>query len=89
MDGRLKGPPHSGERREPRFYRDTWAERPDGFQTWGRGAGENDLRQCSVRQGRDPDDIAKAVVFLASDDSSYITGIELIVDGGFAQVQAR
>jgi len=33
-----------------------------------------------------PDDIAKAVVFLASGDSSYITGTELFVDGGFAQV---
>jgi len=42
----------------------------------------------SVPLGRfgTPDETAKAVVFLASDDSSYITGTELFVDGGFAQV---
>jgi NAD(P)-dependent dehydrogenase (short-subunit alcohol dehydrogenase family) len=33
-----------------------------------------------------PDEIAKAIVFLAADDSSYISGIELAVDGGMNQV---
>ncbi len=33
-----------------------------------------------------PDDVAKAVVFLASSDGSYVTETELFVDGGFAQV---
>src|SRR5258707_5321356 len=40
----------------------------------------------SVPLGRfgTPDEVAKAVVFLASNDSSYVTGTELFVDGGFA-----
>jgi NAD(P)-dependent dehydrogenase (short-subunit alcohol dehydrogenase family) len=33
-----------------------------------------------------PDEVAEAVAFLASADSSYITGTEMFVDGGFAQL---
>ena len=55
------------------------------------GLGSDDLKKglvAAVPLGRlgQPDEIAKAVVFLASDDSSYVTGIELFVDGGMAQI---
>jgi NAD(P)-dependent dehydrogenase (short-subunit alcohol dehydrogenase family) len=33
-----------------------------------------------------PDDISAAALYLASDDSAFVTGIELLVDGGYAQV---
>jgi NAD(P)-dependent dehydrogenase (short-subunit alcohol dehydrogenase family) len=47
-----------------------------------------DYMATQVPLGRvgDPDEIAKAAVFLASDDSSFVTGIELFVDGGQAQI---
>ena len=42
----------------------------------------------TVPMGRmgEPDEVAKAALYLASDDSSFVTGIELFVDGGRAQV---
>ena len=42
----------------------------------------------TIPMGRmgEPEEIAKGALFLASDDSSFITGIELFVDGGRAQI---
>jgi NAD(P)-dependent dehydrogenase (short-subunit alcohol dehydrogenase family) len=43
---------------------------------------------AAVPLGRiaDPDEIASAALFLASDEASYVTGIEFFIDGGQAQV---
>jgi NAD(P)-dependent dehydrogenase (short-subunit alcohol dehydrogenase family) len=42
--------------------------------------------QVPLNRVADPEEIAKAVAFLASDDASYIAGVELFVDGGMVQV---
>lgn len=48
--------------------------------------GANIVQQVPMGRIGNPDEIASAAVFLASDDSSFISGIELTVDGGLAQV---
>jgi len=61
----------------------------DGLgQTAGVGDQLKESLLASVPMGRigTPHEIAKAVVFLASDDSSFVTGTELFVDGGAAQI---
>ena len=47
---------------------------------------KNIVNAVPMKRMGSPDEVAKVVSFLASDESSYVTGIELFVDGGVAQI---
>jgi NAD(P)-dependent dehydrogenase (short-subunit alcohol dehydrogenase family) len=88
VDQRPERPRHSCERDQPRLDRDAGTRGFVGVTTDEQEQGLYKHLSGDIPLGRlgKPDDIAKAVVFLSSDDASFVTGIELFVDGVVVQV---
>ena len=76
---------HPGQRPEPRSDQDTGPPRAGAARPAASLARHVAAKVPLGRVG-DPDEIGKAAVFLASDASSFVNGIELFVDGGEAQM---
>lgn len=70
----------------PCFAVSGWTHEPYGTGDGPQGLGRRDKRSyCNsipLHRGADPKEVAKAILFLAPDDASSITGHTLVVDGG-------
>ncbi|KSV84160.1 hypothetical protein N184_12770 [Sinorhizobium sp. GL28] len=47
---------------------------------------EEFIARMPIGRGASPSEIAQSVVFLASDEASFVTGVELPVDGGYLAI---
>ena len=87
LDGRSLGPQDPGQHLSP-----GWIDTPliEGNRSIQEQGVEQFKAQVAapVPMGRlgASEEVANAALFLASDDSSFITGVELFVDGGLAQI---
>ena len=75
-----------GERRRPRPDLDAHLRESDATSRGGEEIGGRLRQHVPMKRLGKSEEVAKAVVFLASDDASYITGVELNIDGGMGQL---
>ena len=84
MDGRVRWQRNSHKRDRSRTHRDTHSRGQFGKNT----DAMKERLKAMIPMGRrgKPEEIAAAAVFPASDESSFVTGVELAVDGGIAAI---
>ena len=80
--------PHPGELDPPRLHphRDDGGHLLPRLRQLGGGAQRELAKQHPIGRVGKPEDIANGVVFLASEESSFVTGTELVIDGGYLAV---